>query len=117
MLTPSTLHLCFFICYCFDLTFYQTSQTGALTFHSQSPSYFAFDYFSLIALQLVVVENSTIFFASSSLPNRVLSQNYSNSIVSVCSIDLSCRCTVAPSGEISAVNLLGLVMHVSVRAY
>ena len=117
MLTPSTLHLCFFICYCFDLTFYQTFQTSASIFHSQSRSYFAFDYFSLITLQLAAGENFIVSFASSFLPNRVSWQNYSNSIVSVCSVDLSCRCTVAPSGEISGVNSLGLVMHVSVRAY
>ena len=117
MLTPSKLHLCFSIGYCFDLTFCQTSQTDALTFHSQSRSYFAFDYFSLITLQLVAVENSTVSFASSFLPNRVLWQNYSNSIVSVCSIDLSYRCTVAPSEEITGVNSLGSVMRVSARAY
>ena len=117
MLTPSTLHLYFSIGYCFYLTFCQTSQTGALTFHSQSPSYFAFDYSSLITLQSVAIENSTTSFASSFLPSRVLRQNYSNSIVSVCSIDLSCRRTVAPSEEITGVNSLGSVMRVSARAY
>ena len=117
MLTPSTLHLCFSIGYCFDLTFYQTSQTGALTCHSLSQSYFAFDYFSLITLQLVVVENSIVSFASSFLPNRALRQNYSNSILSVCLIDLSCRCTVAPSEEITGANSLDSVTRVSAKAY
>ena len=117
MLSLSTLHLYFSTGYCFDLTFCQTSQTGALIFHSQSPSYFAFDYSSLITLQSVAVENSTISFASSFLPNRVLRQNYSNSIVSVCSINLSCRCTVAPSEEITGVNSLDSVIRVSAMAY
>ena len=65
----------------------------------------------------MVVENSTVSFASSFLPSRALWQNYSNSIVSVCSIDLSCRCTVAPSEEISDENSQDLVKRVFAGAY